>query len=160
MITKTKHYSKNVTYITPKGLEKLENELNYLRIEKRREIAPLLHFSMSETGDNEYMLALEEKAFLERRILQLEKLLSNIHVINPGQNDSGQVEVGNTVVIREGNLSIETYTIVGVAEADPSIGLISNESPLGEVLLGSSVGDDIEIEVPDGKLTFRVLAVQ
>ena len=70
------------------------------------------------------------------------------------------MDLGSTVVLREGDVEAETYTIVGAAEADPRMGLISNESPLGKALLGSKVGDDLEIKAPAGLLKFRVLAVQ
>lgn len=149
-----------VTYITPKGLEKLETELAYLRTTRRREIARNLQDTMGDIEDNEYLMALEEQGFVEGRIRQLEILLCNVKVIQPGQNNNGIVDLGSTVVLRESDTSAETYTVVGAAEADPSIGFISNESPLGKKLLGSKVGEDIEIKAPAGLLKFRVLAVQ
>ena len=151
--------SEKVTYITPKGLEKLEAELMYLRTERRREIANYLQETMGDVEDSEYLIAMEEQAFVEGRICQLEDLLSNVRVIEPGQK-SGVVDLGSTIVLREGDNDAETFTIVGAAEADPKIGLISNESPLGRALLGRKVGDDLEIKAPLGLLKFRVLAVQ
>jgi len=152
--------SEKVTHITPKGLEKLQNELDYLRVLKRSEIAKNLQETMGDIEDNEYLIALEEQAFVEGRIRKLESLLSNVKVIQPGKNSNGIVDLGSTVVLREGDIETETFTIVGAAEADPDKGVISNESPLGKALLGSKVGDDIEINVPAGLLNFRVLAVQ
>ncbi len=152
--------SENVTYITPKGLIKLETELAYLRTERRREIANYLQETMGDVEDNEYLIAMEEQAFLEGRICQLENLLRNIKVIEPGQKSNGVVDLGSTVVLREGDIDAETFTIVGGAEADPKLGLISNESPLGKALIGSKVGDDLDIKAPAGLLKFRVLAVQ
>ncbi|MBU0512965.1 MAG: transcription elongation factor GreA [Chloroflexi bacterium] len=148
-----------VTYITPKGLERLEGELNHLRTARRGEIAQYLQETMGDSEEAEYLLAIEEQAFVEGRIHQLEMLLNNFRVIEPGQSNNGLVEVGNTVVVRENNVDAETYTIVGAAEANPGEGLISNESPLGKALLGSRVGDDLEIKAPAGLLKFRVLAV-
>jgi transcription elongation factor GreA len=152
--------SEKVTYITPKGLEKLKNELEHLRTVKRREIADNLQETMGDVEDNEYLIALDEQAFVEGRIKQLEKLLCNAKVIQPGQQNNGIVDLGSTVVIRAGGTDAETYTIVGVAEADPTTGFISNESPLGKALLGSKVGDDLEVKAPAGLLNYRVLAVQ
>ena len=107
------------------------------------------------------MIALEEQAFVESRIRQLELLLKNIKVIDPDQkNRGGIVDIGSTVVLREGDIGTETYMIVGAAEANPESGYISNESPLGKGLLGSKAGDDLEIKTPSGLLNFRVLAVQ
>ena len=156
---KQKSFEKT-TYVTPKGLEKLEAELLYLRTEKRREIANNLQDTMGDVEDSEYLIAMEEQAFVEGRISQLEDLLANIKIIEPGQKSIGIVDLGSTVVVREGDRDPETFTLVGAAEADPLTGLISNESPLGKALLGSKVGDDIAFKAPDGILKFRVLAVQ
>jgi transcription elongation factor GreA len=148
------------TYITPKGFEKLESELTHLRTAKRLEIAKLLEETMGDSEDNEYILALDEQAFVEGRIRKLESLLCEIKVIEPHQNGNGVIEVGSTVVLREGDQSPETFTIVGAAETDPAKGLISNKSPLGKALLYRKIGDDVEIKAPVGVLRFRVLAVQ
>ena len=115
---------------------------------------------MGDCEDNEYLIALDEQAFVEGRIRQLENLLCNVKVIQPGQNHNGVVDLGSTVVIRDNNFETETYTIVGSAEADPQNGLISNVSPLGKALLGSKAGVDIQYKTPGGLLNFRVLAVQ
>ena len=160
VITMKQISSEKVTYITPKGLEKLETELKYLRTVRRREIANYLQETMGDVEDSEYLIAMEEQAFVEGRICQLEELLSNVKVIEPGQKSKGVVDLGNTIILREGDNDAETFTIVGAAEADPKIGLISNESPLGKALIGSKVGDDVEIKAPAGLLKFRVLAVQ
>jgi transcription elongation factor GreA len=151
--------SQKVTYITPKGLVKLEDELVNLRTVRRREISQHLQDTMGEAEESEYQIALEEQAFIEGRIQELESILANYQVIEPGQSN-GLIRVGSTVMIRENGMDAETYTIVGAAEANPETGLISNESPLGNALLGSSVGDDIEVNAPAGLLKFRVLAVQ
>ena len=150
----------HLTYITPKGLEKLETELAYLRNEKRKEIARFLQETQGDVEETEYLMALEEQAFIEGRIRQLEQLLANVKIIQPGQSSSGVVELGSTVVLRDKNMETETFTIVGSTEADPTKGFISNESPLGKALIGSKAGDDLEIKTPAGFLNFRVLAVQ
>jgi transcription elongation factor GreA len=156
----SKKSSNKITYITPKGLEKLETELLYLRTEKRREIADYLQEILADVEDNEYLIAMEEQAFVEGRISQLEDLLANVEMIEPGHKSIGIVNIGSTVVVREGGLDAETFTVVGAAEADPLSGLISNDSPLGKALMGSKVGDEVEFKAPDGKMRFRVLAVQ
>jgi transcription elongation factor GreA len=156
----SKKSSEKITYITAKGLEKLEAELLYLRTEKRREIAVYLQETLGDVEDNEYLIAMEEQAFVEGRISKLEDLLSNVKMIEPGQKTIGIVELGSTVVVREGDHNAETFMLVGPAEADPLSGLISNESPLGKALLGSKVGDEVEFKAPDGIFKFRVLAVQ
>ena len=159
MRTMTKNTSENVAYITPKGLARLESELYRLQSVGRREIAQRLQDAMGDAEDTEYLITLEEQAFVEGRIRQLKELLSNAHVIELGQSNNGLVEIGNTVVVREDAMDVETYTIVGAMEANPGEGLISNESPLGKALLGSRVGDALEIKVPIGLLKFRVIAV-
>ena len=152
--------SGTVTYITSKGLEKLEAELTYLRTVKRKEIAQYLQETMGDSEDNEYLIALEEQAFVEGRIQQLENLLCNVQVIKPDQKNRSIVDLGSTVVIRDVNMELETYTIVGAAEADPQKGMISNVSPVGKALLGRKVGEDLEINTPAGLQHFRVLAIQ
>ena len=157
MNTKTPN---NLTYITQKGLDKLEAELAYLQNERRKEIASYLRETQGDIEEAEYLMVLDEQAFVEGRIWQLEQLLANVKVIQPGQNHSGVVDLGSTVVLRDGHMETETYTIVGSTEADPQNGMISNVSPLGKALLGSKVGEEIEYKTPGGLLNFRVLAVQ
>ena len=153
--------SEKVTYITQKGLEKLQSELEYLRTVRRREVADNLQETFGDVEEPEYLMAVEERAFVEGRISQLKQLLSNVQVIRPDQNHGGVVQLGSTVVLREGeNSELETYTLVGTAEANPKNGLISNESPLGKALIGSMTGEDVEFEGPAGRLKFRILAVQ
>ena len=153
--------SEKVTYITQKGLEKLQSELEYLQTVKRQEVADYLQETMGNVEEPEYLIAIEERAFVEGRICQLKSLLSNVQLIRPGQNHSRIVDIGSTVVLRENSgIEIETYTIVGSTEANPGSGLISNESPLGKALLGSRAGDVVEFNGPEGLLKFRVLAVQ
>ena len=152
--------SGKITYITQKGLDKLEIELTNLRTEKRQEISKNLQETMGGIDDNEYLLVLEEQAFVEGRIQQLEMLLRNVKVIEQGQNKSGVVDLGSTVVLRDHHMESETYTIVGSAEANPQKGMISNVSPLGKALLGKKVGEDIEIKTPSGLLNYRVCAIQ
>lgn len=150
-------------YLTPEGLKKLEEELEHLRTVKRLEVAQRLHEAMEDgelIENAEYEAAKNEQAFVEGRILELEHMLAQAQVIEPGKSKD-VVRIGSTVVVQEdGNGGSETYTIVGVAEANPREGLISNESPLGVSLLDHKVGDVVEVKAPAGMLRFRVVKIK
>jgi len=142
------------TFLTQEGYQKLQDELDYLRTRKREEIANRLREAMEggELIENaEYEAAKNEQAFVEGRIKELEVLLATAHVIEETITEKGEVvQVGSTVVIQEEGGKPEDYTIVGAAEAEPSKGRISNESPLGKALLGHKAGDRIQVEAPAG----------
>jgi len=142
------------TFLTQEGYQKLQDELDYLRTRKREEIANRLREAMEggELIENaEYEAAKNEQAFVEGRIKELEVLLATAHVIEETITEEGEVvQVGSTVVIQEEGGKPEDYTIVGAAEAEPSKGRISNESPLGKALLGHKAGDRIQVEAPAG----------
>jgi transcription elongation factor GreA len=150
-------------FLTKEGFRKLQEELDYLRTVKRQEVADRLHEAMEggELIENaEYEAAKNEQAFVEGRILELEHMLAQAQVIEPGKSKD-VVRIGSTVVVQEdGNGGSETYTIVGVAEANPREGLISNESPLGVSLLDHKVGDIVEVKAPAGVLRFRVVKIK
>jgi transcription elongation factor GreA len=153
----------NAVYVTKEGLIKLEEELRHLRNVRRQEVAHRLREAM-EDGDElidnaEYEAAKNEQAFVEGRILELERMIAQAQIIEHDKK-SETVEIGSTVVIKEGNRKPETYRIVGVAEANPKEGLISNESPLGKALLKKRVGDSVEVEAPDGALRFKVVKIK
>jgi transcription elongation factor GreA len=148
-------------YITPRGLAKIEAELNRLKNDKRPEIVEELHDAMvgGDVIDNtEYLLVQDELALVDGRIMDLENILRRAEVIQPGEVD-GIIHLGSTVVIQEDGSDLETYTIVGPAEADPCQGCISNRSPLGRALLNHTIGEEVDIETPDGRITFRIIAV-
>ncbi len=154
--------AQNAVYLTPEGLKKLEEELEYLRTVRRQEVAQRLHEAMEDgelIENAEYEAAKNEQAFVEGRILELEHILSQAQVIEPGKSKD-VVRIGSTVVIQEDGKKSETYTIVGAAEADPKEGLISNESPLGQALLDHKVGDEVEVEAPAGVLRFRIVKIK
>jgi len=152
-----------VTYLTREGYDKLQEELEYLRTVKRREVAERLHEAM-EGGelieDAEYEAAKNEQAFVEGRIHELETILANARVIDPSLSRSEIVQVGAKVTIQEGSNEPETYTIVGPAEANPRSGRISNESPLGRALIDHRVGDEVRVDAPDGPFTVKILKVE
>jgi len=153
----------SAVYLTPEGLKKLEEELEHLRTVKRLEVAQRLHEAMEDgelIENAEYEAAKNEQAFVEGRILELEHMLAQAQLIEPGQSKD-VVRIGSTVVVQEdGNGGSETYTIVGVAEANPREGLISNESPLGVSLLDHKVGDSVDVKAPAGVLRFRVVKIK
>lgn len=154
--------SNQAVYLTAEGMKKLEEELEHLRNVRRQEVAIRLREAMEdgELIDNaEYEAAKNEQAFVEGRILELDRMLSQAKIIEH-KAKSDLVEIGSTVVIKEGNRKPETYTIVGAAEANPKEGLISNESPLGHSLLGKKVDDLVEVRAPDGTLKFRIVKIK
>ncbi len=153
----------NVVYVTEEGLEKINSELEFLKTERREEISHKLevaisHGDLSENADYDY--AKQEQAFVEGRIKDLEDSLRRAQLIeNDGRVD--QVRVGNSVTVAEVGFEDEpeTYHIVGVHEADPSNGRISNESPIGKALLGSKVGDIVVARVPSGEISLEISSI-
>lgn len=153
------------TFLTREGMQKLEEELEYLRTVRRQEVAHRLHEAM-EGGDiqenAEYEDARNERAFVEGRILTLEMILSKAVLIEDGTGPTDRVGLGSRVTVvevdgEEGEP--ENYHVVGSAEADPVAGRISNESPLGRRLMGSKVGDIVKVNAPDGLINFKIIAI-
>lgn len=150
------------SFLTREGYNKLQEELEFLRKEKREEIANRLHEAMEggELIENaEYEAAKNEQAFVEGRIKELEILLATARVVDETKQATGTVQVGCQVTIQEENQEPETYTIVGAAEADPSRGRISNESPLGKALINRKAGEKAQVDAPAGSFTVTILKV-
>ena len=150
-------------YLTLSGIEKLQNELEYLRRVKRPEIAGLLRDTNSwdqSDGDSdpEFDMAKHQQAFIEGRIQEIEILLSNPSIIDEYLHGD-IVEIGSKVTISENGGESVTYTIVGPVEASPSKGLISFASPFGKSLLGRSKGDEVTIKAPGGEYQVRIIEV-
>jgi transcription elongation factor GreA len=141
--------------LTPEGLEKLKQEIEYLSGEKRREVAERIK-EAREFGDisenSEYDDAKNEQMMLEARIAALEEKLRSATVIATADLDKNVVMVGNTVHVKDedSGKSVQ-YTIVGSTEADPANNKLSNESPVGKALLGHKKGDTVEVALPNGK---------
>jgi transcription elongation factor GreA len=140
--------------LTSEGLEKLKDELTFLQTEKRREVAERIK-EAREFGDisenSEYDDAKNEQAMLEQRIAQVEERLRSATVIEREDIDTSRVQVGNAVhVTDEGSGKEQVFTIVGSAEAQPSQGRLSNESPVGRALLGRRPDDVVEVPLPRG----------
>ncbi len=149
-------------YMTGKGLLELEDELAYLQDVRRLEVIERLQEARvgSDWMDNtENMLIEEELAFIEGRIQELTYMLDHAQLIAPGKEDD-RVEMGETVVIQPPDGELEMYTIVGVAEANPGAGFISNESPLGRALLNHKVGDEVVVQAPMGKLYYQIVGLK
>lgn len=149
--------------LTPGGLEKLENELSHLRTVKRKEVAERIKKAISFgdiTENSEYEDAKNEQAFIEGRIATLEKMLRNARIMEKNNQESSVVSLGSRVKIRDMEYEEDLeYTIVGTAEADPSNYLISNESPVGQAILGKSEGEEVEVKVPAGIIKYKILEV-
>ena len=150
-------------YLTREGLENLTKRLKTLVEVRRPQVAERLRRAMEEGGDltenSEYEDAKNEQAFLEGEILRLETILSNAEIIE--ENEVGNIVIpGARVTVREtGAAGEEVYYLVGSAEANPSEGKISTESPLGKALLGAKVGDKVTVKAPDGPLVFKIKAI-
>jgi len=151
-------------FLTPEGRAKLEAELKHLRDVRRPEVAERIKAAkeFSDTTDNaEFDEAKNEQAFVEGRILTLEKLLANAVLIDSEQSAAHDVvRLGSRVTVIDEEGQPEVYTIVGSAEASPRQGRISNESPVGRALLGRRIGDAVEVVVPAGVLRLSVTAIQ
>jgi transcription elongation factor GreA len=150
-------------FLTREGYNKLQEELDFLRDERRNEIADRLHEAIAEGGElienAEYEAAKNEQAFVEGRIKELEILLATAKVVECKDIPPGVIQFGSTVTIQEEDLSPETFVIVGSAEAKASEGKISNESPLGRALVGHKAGDLVEVKAPAGSFTVKVVKV-
>lgn len=152
-----------ISFLTQEGYQKLQEELDQLRIVKRREIANRLHEAMEggELIENaEYEAAKNEQAFVEGRIKELEILLATARVVEESEIDREVVQVGNKVTIQEEGAEPETFTVVGAAEANPSEGKISNESPIGRALMSHRVNDTVRVEAPAGSYSVKILKVE
>ena len=150
--------------ITYEGIKKLEEELEYLKTVKRKDIAEKIKVALSfgDLSENsEYDEAKNNQAFVEGRILSLETMLKNASVIDESEISTEKVSVGSIVKIKDYEFDEEVeYTIVGSAEADPMNYKISNESPVGSGLIGKKVGEIMEIPVPDGLGKYEVLGIR
>jgi transcription elongation factor GreA len=149
-------------YLTQEGFDKLQKELDFLRKERRQEVAARLR----EASDGEdlienaeYEAAKNEQAFVEGRIKELEILLATARIITES-NQHDLIQVGSKVTIQEEGIDQkESFVIVGAAEANPSEGKISNESPLGKALLGHKKDDDVTVEAPNGSFNVKILKI-
>ena len=150
--------------MTYEGVKKLEEELEYLKTVKRKEITEKIKVALGYgdlSENSEYDEAKNDQAFTEGRIIQLENMLKNAVVVDESEIPKDKVSVGSIVKVMDDEFDEEVeYTIVGSAEADPMNFKISNESPVGSALLGKKVGDVVEVAVPSGVSKFEVLEIR
>lgn len=147
-------------YVSKEGLEKFKQELDELINVKRGEVIERIERA-KELGDlsenAEYSAAKDEQAFIEGRIIELQGMIARAEIINGGGKVSN-ARVGSRVKVKSDGTESE-YEIVGVAEADPLAGKISNESPLGRAFLGRKVGDKVQVQVPKGTVVYTILEI-
>jgi transcription elongation factor GreA len=150
--------------LTYEGLKNLEEELQELKIVKRKEIAEKIKEARAQgdlSENAEYDAAKEEQAEVESRIVTLEKMLRNAEIIDDEALDKDIVGIGSRVRIYDAKYDEElAYTIVGSTEADPFNGKVSNESPVGMAIIGHKVGDEINVTTPDGIIRCKVLSIE
>jgi len=150
-------------HITPEGLAGVRHELEDLVRHRRPEISAKIKAAreLGDLSENfEYHAAKTEQGFIEARIAELEAIVKN-HVLIGRPSAGGAVQLGSTVRFTEADGAEESYRIVGPAEADPRAGRVSNESSIGKALLGREVGDEVDVETPNGpSYRIRITAVE
>ncbi len=150
-------------YLTKDGKKELQKELENLKGPVRLEIARRLKsaIEMGDLSENaEYVAVKEEQGFIEGRIQEIEYILREAVLIEENNSKHDSVTVGAKITIQEADFPEELYHLVGSKEADPSNGRISNESPIGQALLGKKVGDEVNVQTPGGTLNFKILKIE
>jgi transcription elongation factor GreA len=150
--------------MTYAGLKKLEDELHNLKVNRRREVADKIK-EAREQGDlsenAEYDAAKDEQRDIEARIEELESILKNAEVVVEDEADTEKINVGCKVDVLDMEYEEEiTFKIVGSTEANSLQNMISNESPLGKALMGSRVGDLVDVEAPVGMMQYKILKIE
>jgi transcription elongation factor GreA len=149
--------------LTKEGMAKLQEELDFLVTVRRPQIAHRIQEAKELTSaqnNAEFDDAKNEQAFVEGRILTLERIIQNATLIDEEEaHHSNRVQLGSTVTVTTQDGQEEQYTIVGSAEANPTQGRISNESPVGKALLNKRVGDEVKTNVPAGTFHFTITAI-
>jgi transcription elongation factor GreA len=149
--------------VTKEGLKKLEEELKHLIGVRRKEIADRLAEAISYgdlSENSEYDEAKNEQAFLELRVKELEDQIKFAEIIKESQAvEKGVIQIGSTVKLKHPNGEEHEYTIVGSTESDPMMHKISNESPVGEAVIGKKAKDKVDVVAPNGKFKYEILKV-
>jgi transcription elongation factor GreA len=151
------------TYLTSDGAAKLQAELDELKGPKRDEMAKRLRsaIQMGDLSENaDYHKAKEDQSFMEGRIQELDHLLKNATIVDVTELSTDTIQVGSCVTVQEGDYPEETYFLVGAKEADPQNGKISNESPIGQALMGCRVGDEVTATTPGGEIKLKILKIE
>ena len=149
--------------LTAEGFKNIEEQLEFLKTEKRKEVAEKIKEALSfgDLSENaEYDAAKNEQAEVEEKILKLQNILKHATVIDDEDNDLSVVSIGSKVKIYDKEFDEElTYVIVGSTEANPAENKISNESPVGRALIGKQAGDEVDIEAPQGTFSVKILEI-
>lgn len=152
------------TYLTKEGLQRIEQELKYIKDVKRPDIIRKITHArgLGDLAENaEYHAAKEELVRLERKIYQLESTLSRVRIIDKNDIQTDQVRLLTRVLVYNETRSTEIeYALVSPEEADPVKKKISIDSPVGKALMGKQVGDKIEVQVPSGLITFTIKEIR
>jgi transcription elongation factor GreA len=151
------------SYLTAEGAARLREELEFLKGPSRQQLSERLRQAiqqgdLSENAD--YISAKEEQGFLEGRIQELERVLSNVIIIDEKVKVRESIEIGAHVTIQEDDFAQETYYLVGPKEANPRQGRISHESPIGRALLGHHVGETVVAETPGGSINLKIIKIE
>jgi transcription elongation factor GreA len=149
--------------LTQEGYDKLQKELDFLRSERRQEVADRLREALDGSplgvdADVEVEAAKNAQAFVEGRIAYLKSILAQAQIVDD-LSKTDVIQIGTTVTIETADKEKETYTVVGRAESDPVEGKISYESPLGSALMGHSKGDEVDVLAPDGVFKVKILKI-
>ncbi|ALP36695.1 transcription elongation factor GreA [Paenibacillus sp. 28ISP30-2] len=156
--------SDKAVILTQEGLRKLEDELENLKSVKRREVAERIKVAIGYgdiSENSEYEDAKNEQAFIEGRVITLEKMLRNARIINSDEIETDVVGVGATVTVEDMEFGdVTEYAIVGSAESDPLQNKISNESPLGKAMLGKKKGTVVDVTVPAGVIQYKIVDIK
>ncbi len=148
--------------VTAEGYQKMQEELEYLKTTRRKEIADRLKEAISYgdlSENSEYQEAKEEQAFLEGKIAALTKEIQNA-VIEKKTGTKNSIYLGSKIQLKINNGPVEEYEIVGAREADPFSNKISNESPVGQALLGRKKGEIFFVDAPAGKIEYEIIKIE
>ena len=149
--------------MTYEGVKKLEEELEYLKTVKRKEITEKIKVALGYgdlSENSEYDEAKNDQAFTEGRIIQLENMLKNAVVVDENEIPKDKVSVGSIVKVMDYEFDEEViYHIVASTEIDPLQYKISLDSPIGKALFGRKKGEEVEVELPDGTAKYKVLEI-
>ena len=150
--------------LSPERLKELQEEMNYLKTVREKEVAELIKEARSfgDLSENsEYDEAKNEQGKLYSRMAELDEILSNYVVIEEEETEGDYIRMGSTVTVLDKEFEEEqTYKVTGSQEADPMNGFISEDSPFGKALMGRNAGDDITVDAPSGPIDYKILKVE
>lgn len=150
-------------FLTEDGIQKIKEELEELKGPARAELAARLRsaIEMGDLSENaDYIKAKEDQGFTEGKIQELEETLKRAKVIDLQNNSSDKVQIGSSVLVKEEGYEKELIHIVGSKEADPNLGKLSYESPIGSALLGHKISDIVRVKTPEGGINFKIIEIK